>query len=187
MWTIDEMHECIVTYLREGGYPDNVWTPGVKYDTGASTCIPVFGMTFTLPPTSQLVITEGWTLETERGNTDILPKVCLGDNNQTRLWYTEIRSRHDLVQYLQSKLPTAESIKASNIALEATRLRNEQQTLYETAVKECVLDSHVNALVSSTMKEVLSRGLNQEIFPKLKERLVHHLTIKLLDAVQQQQ
>ena len=65
---------------------------------------------------------------------------------------------------MQSKFPTGQaledSIRASNITLEATWLRNEQQILYETAVQQCVRDNHVKTLFSSTMAEASTRGFN---------------------------
>jgi len=92
MLTLDEMHECITTYLRDGGYEDGVWMPSVKYDTGASTRFPVYGITYSntavpmVPPSAKLEIAEGWTLcgGMEHGDREILPKIWLKDNNQTR-------------------------------------------------------------------------------------------------------
>lgn len=195
MLTLDEMHECITTYLRDGGYEDGVWMPSVKYDTGASTRFPVYGITYSntavpmVPPSAKLEIAEGWTLcgGMEHGDREILPKIWLKDNNQTRVWYTEVANKQDLLQYLQSRFPTgqvlADTRKAANVAIQATRRRAEQEILYDTAVRECVLDEHVKTLVESSVQTLVARGLSLQIYPKLKERLLHHLTIKLSAAV----
>ena len=195
MLTIDEMHDCITTYLREGGYADGVWKPSPKYDTRASTRFPVYGITYSniatplIPSAVKLEITEGWTLcgGMEHGDSEVSPKIWLQDNIQSRVWFTEVKSKPDLLQYLESKFPTgqalADSIKTANIAMQAIRFRADQELLYDKTVKECVSDQRVQLLVESTVETLVSRGLNIQIYPKLKDCLLHHLSVSLQVAV----
>ena len=152
---------------------------GITY---SNTAVPL------IPAAINLEITEGWTA----GNPhqDVLPKIWLRDNNQARIWFTEVASTQDLLQYMQSKFPTgpalASAINAANIATQATRFRAEQEILYDSVVKESILDQHVESLVGSAVQELASRGMSIELYPKLRDRLLHHLSIKLREALAQQ-
>ena len=189
MLTIDEMHACITTFLRDGGYEEGVWMPSPKYDSRVSNFSPVYGMTYSnnsvpmIPSASRLEITEGWI----NGDREVKPKIWLKDNNQTRIWYTEVSSEADLLQYMQSRFPTGQAlvevVNAATIASQATRLRAEQEIHYDNTVKECILDDKVKSLVDASVQAMVDRGLTLEIYPKLRERFMHHLSIKLRDEV----
>ena len=195
MLTIDEMHDCVTTFLREGGYADGVWKPGPKYDTRASTRIPVYGITYSntatplIPSAVKLEITEGWILRggMEHGDSEVSPKIWLQDNSRGRVWFTEVKSKSDLLQYLESKFPTgqalANSVKTANVAMQATRFRAEQEILYDNTVKECISDQHIQLLVEATVETLVCRGLSIQIYPKLKDSLLHHLSARLQEAV----
>jgi hypothetical protein len=194
--SIDEMHECIAGYLREAGYEEGAWTWSGKYDTGMSTRITVHGMSYTnaaglVPSSAQMMkIQEGWTRHggMEFGSVDVLAEIWLQDNNRQAFDYARIESKEALLQYMRSRFPAGEALveamRTATVAQRAMQLRAEQEALNDSIVRNCCISSErLKSLVEDALQNAAARGLDQRTFPKLKERLTHHLTSQIRDAV----
>jgi hypothetical protein len=202
MLSIAEMEAHITQHLcgSEDGYAKGIWRTGARSDTGASSRINVYSITFhnmgspRVPSNvCSLVCREGWLLcgGMEHGNQEIEARVHVIDGSGRLLHHTEVKTLSDLQAYLDTHVPTGDTLRklvasekaAADEAVRAYVLTTRRHMI----VDSCVVDSGVSHLVSAVLDALQLKvdvdGGPLRLTPTLRERLVERTALEVTRAL----
>ena len=183
MLTIDDIHTCFTAFFKGHDDIEKNWSISAKYDTSASTRIPVYGMTFynksnpLIPAFSEIKVAEGWELRggMEHGTMNIEASIWTSEHNHGTTNFSYIENKDKLLGYLRTHIPLGEhhvaQIQASNLVLATQKRMAEEAALNAKKVDECVRDEDIQLLLNTIVTNAVSSGLSTSTYPQLKQQI----------------
>jgi len=196
MVTIDDMQQCITTFLHEGGYVHNqrdVWTDTGKFDSKLSTLTTVHRIKFTnnfpgiFTQYSSITITEAWVFQSYRGCDEWPAKIQLDKGIHT-IKTSTIKSIQSLSDFLRENFPTGTALSSETdpikrqIEAESDRQQKLDSNIRKT--NSCIDDGVVLRFIQTLVAQLKSNQINSQTFPDVKHAfkdLLHSKIDKWID------
>ena len=188
MLEIYEMRDHVIEFLINGGYNIVDWKLSKPFDSGESTKVKIYAITFINKSRIRIPDYIGIKIKEEglvhAGSKFKIPKpanISLISPNNQRFHGEDIKELCDIDDYLFNYFPTGQDLidqyMIENEKLDDKEEANRKMQELIDQVDSCVIDRDIENLIQETVNNIKSKSITRIIYPGLITRISQNLIL----------